>query len=44
MHIRHEGYVYESKVLMANAELELPQCLYKGRGLDIAHRSPKLTT
>jgi hypothetical protein len=43
MHIRHEGYVYESKVFMTNAELELPQCLYKGRGLDIADRSPKLT-
>jgi hypothetical protein len=44
MHVRHEGYVYESKVLVTNAELELPQCLYKRRGLDIADRSPKLTT
>ena len=44
MHIWHEGYVYESKVRMANAELELPQCLYEGRRLDVADRSPKLTT
>jgi hypothetical protein len=44
MHIRHEGYVYESKVLMTNAELELPQRLYEGSGLDIADRPPKLTT
>jgi hypothetical protein len=29
---------------MTNAELELPHCLYKGRGLDIANRSAKLTT
>lgn len=43
MHIWHERHVYESKVLMANAELKLPQCLYKGRGLDIADCSPKLT-
>jgi hypothetical protein len=44
MHIRYEGYVYEGKVLMTNAELELPQRLYKRRGLDIADRSSKLTT
>jgi hypothetical protein len=42
MHVRHEGYVYESKVLMTNSELELPHCLYKGCGLDIADRSAKL--
>jgi hypothetical protein len=29
---------------MTDAELELPQCLYKGRGLDIADRSAELTT
>jgi hypothetical protein len=44
MHIRHEGYVYESKVLMTNAELELPQRFYKRSGLDIADRSAKLIT
>jgi hypothetical protein len=44
MHIRYEGYVYERKVLMTNAKLELPHCLYKGRGLDIADRSAELTT
>ena len=44
MHIRHEGYVYKSKVIMTDAKLELPQCLYEGRGLDISDRSAKLTT
>jgi hypothetical protein len=44
MHIWHEGYVYESKVLMPDAKLELPQCLYEGRGLDITDRSAELTT
>jgi hypothetical protein len=42
MHIRHERDVYERKVLVTNAELELPHCLYKGRGLDIANRSAEL--
>ena len=43
VHIRHERDVYERKVLVTNAELELPHCLYKGRGLDIANRSAELT-
>jgi hypothetical protein len=29
---------------MTDAKLELPQCLYEGRGLDIANRSAKLIT
>lgn len=44
MHIRYERHVYEGKVFMTDAELELSHCLYKGRGLDIANRSAKLIT
>lgn len=44
MHIRDERHVYESKVFMTDAELELSHCLYKGRGLDVADRSAELTT
>ena len=44
MHIRYERHVYESEVFMTDAELELSHCLYKGRGLDIADRSPELIT
>lgn len=43
MHIRYERHVYEREVFMSDAELELPHCLYKGRGLDIADRSAELT-
>jgi len=42
MHIRYERHVYESEVFMTHAELELPHCLYKGRGLDITDRSAEL--
>jgi len=32
----------ERKVLVANAELELPHRLYEGRGFDITNRSAQL--
>ena len=44
MHIRYERHVYESEVFMTNAKLELPHCLHKGRGLDVADRPAELTT
>jgi len=34
--------VYEREILMTDAELELPHCLYERRGLDIADRSTEL--
>jgi hypothetical protein len=43
MHIRYERDMDERKVLVANAELELPHRLYKGRGFDITNRSAQLS-
>ena len=43
MHIRNERDVDERKILVADAELELPHRLDKGRGLDIANCSAKLS-
>ncbi|SRR6266404_5139185 len=43
MHVRHKRDVDERKVLVANAKLELPHRLHKGRGLDIANSSAELS-
>ena len=42
VHIRHERNVYEREILMTDAELELPHCLYERCGLNIANRSTEL--
>jgi len=43
MHIRYKRDMDERKVLVANAELELPHRLYEGRGFDITNRSAQLS-